>query len=246
MSLASPQNVAFSNDLVIDKIVRVYTGTYDPSTDCISRTYDYFGTPAYMWLYRIPHGLTRPVFCELLHSINGGTTFYEGGLNSKLAFSDSTYVYILHSVIYGSSATPSSQTVTYKVYCSWIDDYDNTNPLVETETYNSEPVLFDSRKNYQKILSQDEIEFTAGTFGTRETITVNHNLGYTPNVKVYFEAFDNEVWPLNAGGNTNPFLADGSQNECELFIKENTVEVTAVKNSNTAIRAWPRIYYDAT
>lgn len=242
----STTDARINTAIPIDKIVRIFTGSFNASTDTITRNYTLSGAPNAVKMYRIPHGLTRPVACELLWSINGDIDegiFYDGGMwdlsnRSAIAFSDSTYIYII-------PPTTSSLVVPYKVYCSWIDDYDATNPTVQTRTYSDVPQLFDSRVNYQKIKDYGVVTFTAGTAGSQQTISLAHGLTYTPNVKVFFEAFTGEVWPLNAGGATNLFNIDDSQEECQLAIDTDSVDITMTRFSNIARGAWYKIYYDA-
>lgn len=233
-------NVAFASPKPVDKIVRVFTGSYDRATQVTGRTYTNVGFPLNVYFYRIAHGLGRPVACEMIDSEDGGVGYYDGGIR-RIAPSDSTYIYIFDSV-----GAPGAGTVNYKVWCSWIDDYDTSNPTIDTVTYSSNPTQFDSRENYQKIADQDVLNFSPGTFGAEETKTVIHDLGYAPNAKVYFEAFANEVWPLNAGGVNNLFLVDDFQEEAELRITNTEIEVKMGRYSNSVRRAWYRIYYDAS
>ncbi len=246
MSLSSNVNeISYYSEYSIDKIARIYTGSYNSATDVISRNYTLAGSPYTVYLYRILHGMTRPLACELQWSIDGGVTYIDGGAYSapavsKIAFSDSTYVYI-----FDAQGIAGVGTVNYRLYCSWIDNYDNTNPLETVETYSDVPQQFDSRENYQKIQNQDVVSFTPGTFGAIETQVIANPLGYTPNVKVWFEAFAGEVWPLNAGGTSNLFLVDDAQDESSLSIGTNNFSITMRKFSNTTKRAWYKQYYDA-
>lgn len=227
-------NVAFASPKPVDKIVRVFTGTYNAATDLTARV----GTIDTAYVYKIAHGLTRPVTCEIITSTNGGSTYVDGGANNgKIAFSDNTYVYILNSL-----SAPGVDSVVYKVYCSWIDDYDTTNPAIEAVQYTTVPTQFDSRLNYQKISDQNVLNFSAGTFGSIETKTVLHPLGYAPNAKVFFEAFPNEVWPLNA---SSQFQYDFAQDECTLSIYSDRIDINMFRFSNAAKRAWYKVYYDA-
>lgn len=242
MSLTSNfEDVAFTTTESIDKIVKVFTGNYT-AADLTTRV----GNLDTAYIFTIPHGLSRPVFCELLWSVDGGTTWVDGGVldaatvQAKLAFSDNTNIYILDSL-----AGPTA-SVLYKVYCSWIDDFDTTNPLVDVAQFNSAPTQFDSRLNYQKIFRQGVLTYSPGTFGVTEVQTVAHSLGYSPNAKVWFEAFTGEIWPLIAGGNDDPFLYSLTQDECRLSIDDTKITVSLDKFSNATHRAWYKIYYDAT
>lgn len=233
MAIVDTSEVAFSSSFAVDKVVRIFTGSYNAATDVITRAGTFTA-----YCYRIAHGLPRPVACDIITSTDGGTTWNDGGTtNGKVAFSDSTYIYILDSI-----AALGAGTVQYKVWCSWIDDYDSTNPLIDVISYDDQPVQFDSRLNYQKVFANGVASFTPGTFGSQQTNVITHSLGYTPNSKVFFEAFSGEVWPLNAGGQ---FQYDNAQDECELFIYTNRIEITMSRYSNSNRRAWYRIYYDA-
>ena len=130
------------------------------------------------------------------------------------------------------------------MFCSWIDNYDTTNPEITAVTYPDNNVLFDSRANLNKVAFQDELTYSPGTFGASEVLTVTHSLGYAPNVKVFFEPFAGEVWQMNTGGTGNGFLYNAAQDECQAEIFANTLSITAFKYSNATRRVWYRIYYD--
>lgn len=237
----------FHSNIPIDKIVRIFAGSFDPVTSTVNRPYTLAGSPYNLPVFRIPHGLTRPVMCDLQWSYDDPLdigVFYDNGMvdfasRSCIAFSDSTYVYMT------LPSNPSTYTVRHRIYCSWINDYDTTNPSVDTRLYTDTPAQFDSRNNTQKVYLQDVVSFSAGTAGAQQTIPIAHNLGYTPNVKVFFEAFSGEVWPVNAGGASNVFLFDDTQDECQLSIDSTKIDITLTKFSNQVKRAWYRIYYDA-
>lgn len=236
MAIADNVNdVSFYSGYKVDKIVRIFSGTYNRATDMTTRVYSIGNVQ----VYRIAHGLTRPVACEMIDSEDGGTTYFDGGIR-RVAFSDSTYVYIFDKV-----GAVGAGTVNYKVWCSWIDDYDTSNPYVTPAQYTDTKTQFDSRLNYQKIYTAPELSFTAGVFGATETQSIAHPFAYTPNAKVWFEAFPGEVWSLNSGGASNPFLVDNAQNLGEIFIDSNSVDVKMFKFSNTTIRAWVKVFYDA-
>lgn len=235
MSLVTNINdVSFYSGHAIDKIVRVYTGTYNSATDLTARV----GDIDTAYVYRIPHNIGRPMFCELITSLDGGTTYTDGGLD-RLVFCDADYIYIFNSL-----SAPGTDVVTYKVWCSWIDNYDTTNPAIDVQNYNSLPTQFDSRVNYQKVYDQNVLDYSAGTFGSTQTQSIIHPLGYVPNAKVFFEAFPNEVWTLNAGGASNPYNYSSTQDECTLEIYTDRIDVKMFRYSNTAKRAWYRIFYD--
>ena len=227
----------FTSEQDIDKIVRIFIGSFQFPAQTVARVG--FAT---INVFAIPHGLGRPVACEMQWAV-GKQDWVDNGsqddnFQGSLAYSDSTNIYIISPLFVGSG------TVFYRVWCSWINDYDATNPLIDVLTYSDTPLVFDSRSNFQKIFKQDVLTFSAGTFGSPQNITVDHNFGFTPNAKVWFEPFAGEVWPLNSGGNSNLFLFHASQDECELRISNTNIEVRYRRFSNAVRKAWYKIYYD--
>jgi len=242
MSVSSnAKDLMFFSGFTVDKIVRVYTGSYKIPTNTITRDYGFLGTQE---LFRIPHDLGRPVATDLQWSIDN-VNWREGGVYDNTlftmgTFSDKDYIYIIAPYV-----SSSASTFYYRVYCRWIDDFDNTNPSITAISYNSQPIQFDSRKNFQKAYEMGVINFTAGTGGATQTVSVPHTLGYAPNAKVWVESFKDEVWLLNGGGLSNLFNVSLNQDEYELTITNSDISVKIFKYSNQARRAWYRIYYDA-
>lgn len=238
---AVKDQIQFLSAANIDKVVRVYEGVFQPADAVINARLSAGGIDVYV--YRIAHGLTRPVFPELLWSVDN-TIFIDGGSaadslgNASLAFSDSTYVYMFSPSLISAYAGP----VYYKFICSWIDDYDDTNPSIQSIMYRTKPIAFDSRVNLQKIYDHGVTSIT----GAGLSKVIAHPLGYIPNAKVFFEAFPGEVWQLNTGGATNPFLWDAAnQREGYLTITASNIKITLEGGTGYPARAWYRIYYDA-
>lgn len=225
-------DVASFTSFNADKIVGVWEGSFNRATDVITHT----GDSGDIYLYRIPHGFTRPVFTDLLWKLgsawaDGGSL--DGASEISIAFSDSTYVYIVSSVF-----APAVGTMQYKVIGTWIDSYDNTNPLVEPFLGSNKSTLFDSRDNYQKIYDQNVLSFAAD--GTQP---VTHTLGYRANFRVFHEAITGEVWPMFAGGGSNPFLYDSSFTDCRARMSTTALAVQ-LENVASTKRAWYKIYLD--
>lgn len=228
-------DVAFASTYPVDKIVGVWEGTFNKSSDTTTRT----GGAGSIKVFAIPHGYTRPVVVDLLWSDNG-TTWADGGgsigTNTSIAFSDSTNIYIV--------ASSTTGTQHYKAIAVWMDEYDTSNPLVDSYISSTKDVLFDSRVNYQKINLEDETTYSPGTFGSSQTISVSHSLGYKPNAKAWFEPFSGEVWPLNSGGAANPFLYDFAQDEAIMEIYSDRIDVIVSRFSNATRKIWFKIYFD--
>lgn len=228
-------DVSFTSTKSIDKIVGVYSGTFNKSTDTTTRT----GGITSIKVYPIPHGKSRPVFTTLLWS-SDGTTWYDGGASdgtgSSIAFSDSTNIYVV--------ASSASGTQYYRVIAYWIDTYDNTDPLVESFTPDVGDITFDSRLNYQKIALEGSTTYSPGTFGSSQLVDITHPLGYKPNARAFFEPIDGEVWPINAGGVENPFLYSFTQDEAYLKIYDSYIEIEVLRFSNDTRNIWYKVYYD--
>lgn len=221
----------------LDKIVKVWSGTFNKATDVTTRT----GGVGSINVYPIAHGFTRPLFLTYLWS-DDGTTWVDGGGtlsggNSSIAFSDSTNIYLV--------ASSGAGTQYYRVIGTWIDNYDNTNPTVDAYASTTKTTKYDSRVNYQKIYDQGEDNYPAGTFGSSHTVSIPHTLNYLPNAKAYFEPFSGEVWPLNSGGAANPFYYDLAQDEALMKIFSDRVDITVTRFSNASRRVWYKVYYDA-
>lgn len=230
--------ISFFSALNIDKIVGVWEGSFEKG-NAVLRT----GDVTNLYLYSIPHGFTRPLFVDLLWSDDNVTWADAGGsLGSEFstAFSDSTNIYIISSI--GSSATG---TRYYKAIGFWIDTYDATNPLVPSFHAQEQPVLFDSRVNYQKIHTEGSTTYSAGTFGAAQTVTVNHTLGYAPNSRGWFESISGEVWPMHKGGASNPFNYSFAQDEALIKIYSDRIDIEVNKFSNATRKIWYKIYVDA-
>lgn len=234
MSLISDANdIAFFSTYDVDKIVGVWEGSFNRATDVITRTGD-FGN---IYLYRIAHGFTRPVFVDYIWQI-GGVWADSGSLDdlgdTSIAFSDSTYIYIVSSVF-----APAAGTMNYKVIASWITDYDTTNPSVTPYQSPLKQVNFDSRDNYQKIYRQNVLSYAVA--GTQSVI---HGIGRKVNFRVFYEAITNEVWPAFAGGASNPFLYSSTMTECRATNTTTTLSVQLEVVASTK-RAWYKIYLDS-
>jgi hypothetical protein len=230
--------VKYYSGASIDKIIGVWEGTYNKATETTTRTDGIIGS---IKVFSIPHTFTRPMFTSLLWS-EDGTTWVDGGGalsggNSSIAFSNSSNNFI--------ATNSTSGTQYYKLIGYWIDDYDTSNPSVESYVSANKDTKFDSRLNYQKIALSDSTTYSAGTFGSVQTVQIPHPLGYMPNAKVFFEPISGEVWPLISGGVNNPFLYDASQDEGYMQIYSDRIDVVISRFSNASRRIWHRIYYDA-
>lgn len=227
--------VAVSSSYPTDKIVKVFSGSFNTATSARQKDEGGFDYAAKLDL---PHGYTRPVFTRLKWS-RDGVTWLDGGQSIlvsepgvfAITFSDSTNVTILCTAFTG--------TLYYEVVCFWIDDYDGTDPLVEPYTdYTAKPFAFDSRLNYQKIIKQGEVTLAAPSGST----IVPHDAGVIPNAWVYFESNPGEVWPVIKGGAGNAWLYNyTTQREIEYSTSAVDLAIALAGGSGNC-RVWYRIY----
>jgi hypothetical protein len=230
--VTNASKIAFSTAFNVDKIVGIYTGSYNSATQTTT-------LGGYLYQYAIPHSFTRPVFCDLLVSTDGvnyqdgGTT---GGTLAGIAYSDASNIYV--------TTGNASGTIFYKVVASWIDNYDTTNPLV-TPVFQglTNSAFFDSRQNYQKTYTAGVV--TATALGTDTLFNIAHSLGYTPNAKLYFEAVSGQVWPQIYGGTNDYWLYATSMSECYEVISSSNLTIDCFPSATGhSTRVWYKIYLD--
>ncbi len=238
MSQASNvSNILFSNAFTTDLVCGLYTGSYNAA--------DYNTVlGGYLYQYDISHNFTRPVFCEGIFSFDGTNYFPSGqgnGTNSCIAYSDSSNLYLTSSA--------SSGTIYYKIITTWIQNYDTSNPLVTFANNVPNPsssFAFDSRENYQKIDLTAQTTLNNPGSGNTGTTTIAHNLGYSPNYQVFYEAFSGQVWPEIGNGNTfwlydftSQYTLQGYTNTSDL-----TLSYQGGTSSPSTFNAWYKVYYD--
>lgn len=240
MSLISNRDQILATSIwPTDKIVDVVKGSF--VTDSAARVKDSFGSEVYAWK-KVNHNFTRPVLCKLKWSLDN-KTWVDGGLGQLLsdpliyaiAWSDSSSVNIYTTLLSG--------TIYYEIVCIWIDDFDNTDPLVEPFTDTTKPFVFDSRVNYQKLYDQNPVSFMT----TLQSKQVKHDLGYKPNCWVFFESNPGQVWPAIVGGADDVWLHNYStQGEIDYQIDKThlTLNWSAGASFSGTARAWYRIYVD--
>lgn len=227
-------DIALSSAFPTDKIVKVLSGSFNASTS--ERQKDSSGFEIYSRL-RVSHGQHRPVFTRLKWSLDG-VNWVDGGsaqlksnpLVQCITFSNSDEVVLL--------STDLSSVIYYEIICFWIDDYDSTNPMVDSFFgYNTKPLAFDSRLNYQKILKQGELSLSG-------VGSVPHGLGRKPNAWVYFESNNGEVWPAIFGGAGNAWFYNyATQREIEYSISTTDLNLEII---GTTCRVWYIIYTEGS
>lgn len=239
------EKVAYNTYYPTEKIVKNFVGSFNYTTDTIIRNLTFAGFPSPISVYRFVHGYTRPLFVELFWSLDNSSYYLGGAANDDTgkyitAYSDSTYIYI--------QPTPLSanQIVYYKIVCSWIDDYDTTNPTVApfSDLPANYTQVFNSRNSIPSIVQQGSITASSSSaFYTDITSLVPHNLGYAPNMKVYIESMPGEVWPLNYGGTSNPYLVDDNQVEAQAFTSNTDLILNPLmKSGNGTRKFWYMLY----
>lgn len=232
------EHTSFTSGVFNDKIVGLWQGSFNKATQTTTRTSGFLST---LYVYSIPHEFGRPAFPSLIWSNDGGSNWYDGGTlpgagEAVIAFSSSSNMFI--------ATTSNSGTLTYKLVADWINEYDSSDPLVDEFIPPSKHTNFDSRSNYQKIYSLGTSTYPAGQFSSPATVNITHSLGYIPNAKAFFESISGELWPMHAGGASNPFLYSFTQDEAMLSINSSSININLFRSSNAVRRIWYKIYYD--
>jgi len=136
----------------------------------------------------------------------------------------------------------TAHDVYYRIYAVMPTDID---PDVATTSQLAEHFIINSDYNYRKVFMAGDVAIERDTeqFLTAKPVTINHNLGYKPQVM---------IWVGESGGTIQQMQANQFENQQARLSKQG-VEVTA---STITIRApWPqsasgtpkvyyRIYYD--
>lgn len=232
-------NIAFSTAFLVDKIAAIQTGTFTAGA---------YNVGGYLYRAAIPHNLTRPAFTDCLFSTNNSLFVNNGnndGVNSYECYSDASNFYLLTSA--------NSGTIYYKMVATWIDNYDNTNPLIApvlntTLSSVNNTTNFDSRQNYQKIYIQVPVTVNNPGVGNTGSFPVFHNFGYIPNYKLFFTSLPGQVWPSIAGGAEDEWLYDSAhQYECWGIMDTSklTVFYQGGISSAATLTIWYRIYFDS-
>jgi len=227
-------DIAFSTAFTTDKICGIYTDTVAGSAMTL-KSGGGIGTDLYQKI--IPHPFTRPVECDTIVSTDGGATFNP---TEALTYSDSSNIYF--------SVIDNTKTYLYKIVCTWIDDYDTSNPLVAPVLQTTDSIYFDSRKNYRKVLKTGVATLNNPGAGISQIFPVAYsNNGLFSSFKVYFESKPNEVWPLINGGAQDVWLNDvAHQYEMNAGASNSQLllEYIGASASAATFRAWYKIYYE--
>jgi hypothetical protein len=237
-----------------DKIVGVYSGTFNAATDTTRITYTLASAPYYAWWYKIPHSFGQPVFTDLMTSTDG-TTY---SLSNSIAFSDFNFLYIYAGQSASSGGNPTG-TIYYKLVASWINIYDladgssfqgvNLASYINTGTiYGNSPSVtpvlpnqitaFDSRLVYRKVINSQLAAVYNGADAAQTSVPTTAKL---PIVKGYMECFQNQVWPCHSGGTGDTFLLDDSMETGYYIIQEPTAifpKVTVDIRSDGSANGW--------
>lgn len=243
--LTNISKVAYNTVFNAEKIVKTFTGSFIQTTDTTTRSYTLATLPFNVQVYKIAHSFGRPVFTELYWSTDN-SYFVVGGAaadslgNLAISYSDSNFIYIM-------PVGPISGTVIYyQLVCSWIDDYDTTNPSVAafSDIPDNYTQVFNSRSVIPAIVKQGTIDSSTSSGILTDVVTSEaHGLAYRPESKTFIESFSGEVWPLNYGGGTNPYEVDDNQVEAQVFVSSTNYTLDmAMKSANGTRRAWYMLY----
>lgn len=236
--ISNVDKIGFSTAFSMDRICAVLTDSFAGSTTVLKVGVG-GGTDFYQKI--IPHSFTRPVECDTLISINGGTT-YDPTL--ALTYSDSSNLYL--------NVLDNTLNYTYKIVCTWIDSYDSSNPLVSPilqSTNNGVKTYFDTRYNYRKILKSNPVIFAnPGSGGTSFQLIPYTNAGVYSAFKVYFESNTGQVWPIINGGAQDQWL-NNTVTQYELSAEIDDIKLSLICQAGTAsassFKVWYKMYYES-
>lgn len=230
------QDLSLLSSKPTDKIVKVWEGSVNIASLPV--------LGFYIPYFTIKHGFTRPLFVESQFSRDGVTwtdannaSPYTSGSALGIAYSTASDIYVL----FGDYSGTLTGTFYYRIIGFWIDNYDNTNPLVPPTQGTDSDIYFDSRLNYQKI----HLNSTTALSPSNDFISIPHGLGYEPNCRVYFESLGGQVWPAIFGGTKNWWFYDFDMSELRVQITTSALNLTLGGNVSAPSRkVWYTVYYD--
>lgn len=245
--ITDPRQVYFSSNIPIDKIIGTFTGTIVSTAG---------GVPT-----RTASAITTLIPESTLHqgiySTDGGTTWRDFGTSqlSGTTLQLEVYAYSesnLLTVIASNFTAATTYTVLYKVALIAKKGQGNITPQP-----NGANVAFDTRLNYQKILS-DTITSLSINNGVNTRTTIAHSLGYIPKVRSFIERSSSFGADLPAGLYEAGFYARygfsvgttlGGYDSTSGVLMDTTNVYTELNNQsgrgNFTGTLFTRIYYDA-
>jgi hypothetical protein len=111
---------------------------------------------------------------------------------------------------------------------------------------------FDTRVNYQKKYLDGSADLSVANPSASTSTTITHNLGYIPNVRVWFLNGDNNMSTAvtdAAGSNLSPITSAYTQRSC--YYKVNTTSLVITFNRTVTVgttrttTVYYRIYLDS-
>ena len=150
----------------------------------------------------VPHGLTFTPLPRMVWSTTPDfSVCYEAGsgpapqsvLRWNLGITGDLYANSTNIRLDFTNFISTSYTIYYRVFCfapsDITIDIDSTSSLADN-------FILNSQQNYLKLLSSGKIALTSNT------VTVDHNLGYIPQVDAWTEATTGEIYPPQSNGST--------------------------------------------
>lgn len=187
MSLVSnAESVHFGTTFDIDKVLGTFSGTITSPAPTAS--------PGSTWTPAdIPTGIPETTLWHGIFSTDGGVTW--NNFNSEINRGATTQTITCYGV---------SQAGNFKIIARNMYDYNIGAGYAYTVLYKivlfakstqgsitPQPIgsdlYFDSRYNYHKIALDGTTSMVVAAYGGRTTVTIPHNLGRIPRVKLYYE-----------------------------------------------------------
>ena len=229
------RDVLFASSLDIDKVLGIYTGTFELPSSGVAGTDNTVTT-------EITTNIDETTFFYGIYSIDGGDNWNIFNTNIDHVESEDLTVNPEGEYVVLGQSEPNKFTMTAvntsDFTATLFFDYDVMYKVallsrpnqgdVEIQTITND-IWFDSRKNYQKIA----VDSVTDTDGTDVVNVISHNLGYIPKVTAFIEASD-------------VLLDSGSiiYSANSLNVAITTTNVTVTVSGTYTGTLYTRIYYD--
>lgn len=203
--MADGRKFLLDTDYPIDKIIGYNEGSFTYSQSQIDP-------------HKVKHGFDFAPLYIIKWSKNSNfhVSYDETGIitypeDQALVHADSTNINI--SIVKNKSGT---DTYYYRLYYFLPTDEDEK---LSVQNLNKNDFVFNTDFNYTKIYKQ-------GTKGSGSSYTINHNLGYYPQVEVWYETSVGLFHKVYGPGSSSPFQSTAVITTSQLKLKKNSDPVT--------------------
>lgn len=249
------RNMLFTTKYPPDKIVGdTLTGSFEAAASS-------FAGLGFRTHRAIPHTFGVPVFLQMSYSLDGGATWQDQHVPVPDLSTPSSPVFQTVEVgcystntdivMVASNYTTSTETISFRIVPIWND---RQSQVIVVNRSQSANFIFSTQYSLPKIYldDQDTLAVAVSSGGPPPSPSdlplATHDLGFVPNVRVWYEPVSGELWPLSPNQYSN--LDGGSGTMLDVFGRayatttELRVELYNFGASEASVPVHYRVYCD--